>query len=81
MLVNKKDLMKLNKDELVSELSKYMALYDNEKSHSDTLQHIVNHLLALLDIRKNSIDYKPDKSDDFFGKPPYKFTCEGKVDL
>lgn len=64
----------------MTEVEKYKALYENEKSHNETLTLIINKLVELLEPSKRDI-IKPllEKGNDFFGNPPYKFTCEPTV--
>lgn len=62
---------------------KYEALYKNEKDHSETLIRIICKLLDMIEPSKSNA-IKPifeEFHKDFFGKPPYKFTCREEPDL
>ena len=66
-------------NELKKEVEKYKALYENEKDHSDTLMRIINILLN--NPPKSSKDEeKANKHNDWFGDPPYDFTCKNIID-
>ena len=65
---------------MIKEVEKYKALYENEKDHSDTLMRIINILIRYLPQSAKSEDKKSNKHDDWFGDPPYDFTCESIID-
>ena len=58
--------------EIADERDKYKALYQNEKSHSDTLERIINKIVESND---NYHTYHEIIKDNHGLTPPYKVTC------
>lgn len=57
--------------QIADERDKYRLLYENEKSHSETLEKIIDKILSS---NKDRYIYKYVKDNEFF-QPPYKITC------
>lgn len=58
--------------EIADDRDKYKALYENEKSHSDTLSHIIDKLISS---EQNRIDYIQLTKGNGGLTYPYKVTC------
>lgn len=58
--------------EIADERDKYKALYQNEKSHSDTLEKIIN---KIIESKENLHIYHEVTKDNHGLTPPYKVTC------